>query len=153
MVLKAGGAEVIRRPRSPSPPSWLYKKQFHSVQMLLGPAHPAAQGLLTSECAPAFSACQRLHFLAEGLSLPTGPVLPTPALSASPLGHSHAESRSRGSVHTCPQSSSQGPEPRSPPVVNDLITPLGLASSGSWLWSLITSPHPSPQMNLTHANP
>lgn len=35
---------MIRRPRSPSLCSWLYKKQFHSIQMLLGAAHPTHPG-------------------------------------------------------------------------------------------------------------
>lgn len=103
-------------------------------------------------------ACQRLHFFAEGLSLPTGPVLPTPALSASPLGHSHAESRHAGLFTPAPQSSRRGLSPSHPPpppaVVNDLITRLVwlLQGPGCGPWDC-SPPHPSPQMNLTHANP
>lgn len=97
---------MIRRPRSPCLHSWLHKIRFHSVQMLPGPAHPARPG-----SAHARAVCQRLHFFAEGLSLPAGPVLSTSALSASPLGHNHAEA----SLHTRSTDFSPGPEPGSPP--------------------------------------
>lgn len=76
---------MIRRPRSPSPPSWLYKKQFHSVQMLLGPAHPGRPGSapirVHARLSPA-SACISLlkGFLCpRGLFCPPQPCLHLPS--------------------------------------------------------------------------
>lgn len=100
-------------------------------------------------------ACQPLHFFAEGLSLPTGPVLPTPALSASPLGHSHAESRHAGLFTPAPQSSRRGLSPSHPPPTprrgERPDNTLGLASPGSWLWSLGLLPSPPQPANESHS--
>lgn len=108
--------------------------------------HTDAAGTLSSrsprvcshQCARPPLVCQRLHFFAEGLSLPVGPVLSTPALSASPLGHSHPEA----SVHTRSTEFLPGPEPQSRPRGKRPDNTLGLASPGSWLWSLELLPSP-----------
>lgn len=60
--------------------------------------------------------------------LPTGPVLPTPALSASPLGHSHVESLCHVGLFTpAPQSAPRGLSPVTPRGERPDNT-LGLAS-------------------------
>lgn len=125
---------MIRRPRSPCLRSWLYKKRFHSIQMLLGPAHPTRPGSAHARARTRLLSASACISLPKGFLCPQDLFCPPQPCLLLPSG--------TVMLRLLSPVAPRGKRP------DDA---LGLASPGSLLWSWNCSPPHLPPPNKLHA--